>query len=227
MARDVRAAPRDAPAPHRGDRDMGELALPAWTHETSDIVAGLLRRMRLPWLLRHHRRRPVLAFFAVVNSAVGMCVLAFAAVLTGSPFVIPSLGPSAFLLFYRPTASSASPRNTLVGHALGAASGYVALIVTGLRDAPPALSNGMTGGRVVAVGLALVLTTGAMVLLSVEHPPAVSTALVVALGTLTQLWQLGVVLCGVALLALQALLINRAAGVPYPLWNPLPRRERP
>ena len=37
------------------------------------------------------------------------------ALITGSPFIFPSLGPTAFLFFYTPRAPSASPRY-LVGH---------------------------------------------------------------------------------------------------------------
>ena len=36
------------------------------------------------------------------------------------------------LFFYTPTASAASPRNTIIGHAVGAIAGYLSLEVTGL-----------------------------------------------------------------------------------------------
>ena len=60
--------------------------------------------------------------------------MAGAALLTGEPFIFPSLGPTAFLLFYTPTLPAASPRNTLCGHAIGAAAGYLALVLFGLTD---------------------------------------------------------------------------------------------
>jgi CBS domain-containing membrane protein len=48
------------------------------------------------------------------------------ALVTHWPFIFPSLGTTAFLFFYTPTAPSASPRNTLVGHTIGVLAGYYA-----------------------------------------------------------------------------------------------------
>ena len=147
--------------------------------------------------------------------------MAALAVLTNSPFIFPSLGPTAFLFFYTPTAPSASPRNTIIGHAVGALAGYLSLVVTGLTMAGPALSVGVTWPRVIAAALSLGLTAGVMVLLKSPHPPAGATTLIVSLGILRQPWQLVLLMGAVVLLTLQALAINRLAGIPYPLWNPI------
>src|SRR5207248_9815323 len=48
-------------------------------------------------------------------------------------------GATAFLVFFTPTTPSASPRNTLCGHAIGIICGYAALWVTGLQHAGPAI----------------------------------------------------------------------------------------
>src|SRR2546430_4240887 len=87
--------------------------------QMSDIVRGLFLRTRLPWLLEHHARIPVLALFSFVNGCISIGIMAALAVVTHSPFIFPSLGPTAFLFFYTPTAPSASPRNTVIGHAIG------------------------------------------------------------------------------------------------------------
>ena len=189
--------------------------------EMSDVLGGILRRARLPWLLQHHANIPVLALFSFVNGCISICLMAALAVLTGSPFIFPSLGPTAFLFFYTPTAASASPRNTIIGHAVGALAGYVSLLVTGLTTAGPALSVGVTWPRVIAAGLSLGLTAGVMVLLKSPHPPAGATTLIVSLGILRQPWQLALLMGAVVLLTLQAIVINRLAGIPYPLWNPV------
>jgi len=68
--------------------------------------------------------------------------------------------------------------------------------------------------------LSLGLTSGAMVWLKVPHPPAGATTLIVSLGILRQPWQLAVLMFAVVLLVLQGLVINRLAGVDYPLWAP-------
>jgi CBS domain-containing membrane protein len=87
-----------------------------------------------------------------------------------------------------------------------------------------ALSVGVTWPRVIAAGLSLGLTAGVMVLLRAPHPPAGATTLIVSLGLLTQPWQLVLLMGAVVLLTLQALVINRLAGISYPLWGP-PRQS--
>lgn len=186
----------------------------------SDILGGILLRARLPWLLSHHSQVAVLALFSFINGCLSIGLMSVLAVLTHSPFVFPSLGPTAFLFFYTPTAPSASPRNTLIGHAVGAGAGYLSLVVTGLTMAGPALAVGVTWPRVIAAALSLGLTAGVMVLLRAPHPPAGATTLIISLGLLTQPWQLVLLMGAVVLLTLQALVINRLAGIPYPLWGP-------
>ena len=57
-------------------------------------------------------------------------------------------------------------------------------------------------------------------LLKALHPPTGATTLIVSLGILRQPWQLVLLMVAVVLLTLQALVINRLAGIPYPLWHP-------
>jgi CBS domain-containing membrane protein len=189
--------------------------------EMSDILQGIFTRLRLPWLLRHYSRTPVLALFSFINGCISIAIMSVLAVLTKSPFIFPSLGPTAFLFFYTPTAPSASPRNTLIGHAVGVVAGYFSLVVTGLTTAGPALAVGVTWPRVIAAALSLGLTAGLMVLLKSPHPPAGATTLIVSLGILTRPWQLLLLMAAVVLLTLQAIAINRLAGIAYPLWNPI------
>jgi CBS domain-containing membrane protein len=129
----------------------------------SAVVFGLVRRLRLPALTEAHDSTLVLGLFAFANGLIAIGAMAFVAFVTGEPFVFPSLGPTAFLLFYTPLLPAASPRNTLGGHLIGAAAGYLALVVFGLADAPPALASGVTAARVGAAALSLGLTSGAMV----------------------------------------------------------------
>jgi CBS-domain-containing membrane protein len=187
----------------------------------SDVLRGLLRRAQLPWLLRNYAQVPVLAVFSFLNGLLSIGVMSAIAILTRSPFIFPSLGPTAFLFFYTPTAPSASPRNTIVGHAVGVISGYFALVVTGLTDAGPALTVGVTWPRAIAAALSLALTSGLMVLLRSPHPPAGATTLIISLGLLTHPVQLVILMIAVVLLTAQAFVINRLAGLPYPLWSPL------
>ena len=91
------------------------------------------------------------------------------------------------------------------------------------------LSEGVTGRRVLAAALALAATGAAMILLRVTHPPAGATTLIVALGIVSNPFHLAVIEVAVALLVLQAIIINRLAGVDFPLWwqPPAPPPPRP
>ena len=199
--------------PHRPGPIGGDMAA---------VVLGLAHRMRVPSLTERHSSTFVMGLFAFVNGLIAIGVVGFVAFATGEPFVFPSLGPTAFLLFYTPLLPPASPRNALGGHLIGAAAGYLALVLFGLTNDPPALSESVSAARVGAAGLSLGLTCGAMVWARVPHPPAGATTLIVSLGILREPAQLAVLIVAVVLLVVQGLVINRLAGIPYPLWRPLP-----
>lgn len=169
------------------------------------------------WLGRCAERR-VWAAFMLVNGFVTIALLAALALVTRTPFVFPSLGPTAFLCFFSPATPAASPRNALIGHAIGVACGYGALLVTGLADAGPAMAVGVDVARVLAAALSLACTGALMILLGAPHPPAGATTLIVSLGLLTRPLDLLVIEVAVALLLAQAIVIHRVAGVDYPLW---------
>lgn len=188
----------------------------------SAIIYGLASRARLPSLVQRHSNTAVMGLFAFVNGVVSIAIMAAAAVVTGQPLVFPSLGPTAFLLFYTPMAPAACPRNTISGHAIGAAAGYLSLVVFGLTDAAPALSTSVTWSRVGAAALSLGLTSGVMVWLKVPHPPAGATTLIVSLGMLRTPAQIAVLMVAVCLLVVQGYVINHLAGIDYPRWRPRP-----
>lgn len=188
------------------------------------IVLGLARRLRIPALVERHSSTFVMGWFALVNGVVSIGVMSAAAWATGSPFVFPSLGPTAFLFFYTPTAASAAPRNTVFGHLIGAVAGYMALVMFGLTEAAPAFETGVSAARVGAAAVSLGLTSGLMVWLRVPHPPAGATTLIVSLGILRTPGQLSVLMMAVVLLTVQGFVINRLAGIDYPPWRPRPPR---
>ncbi len=161
------------------------------------------------------------SLFALINGAVTTAVLALLAHWMRSPLIFPSLGPTAFLLFHRPLAKAACPRNTIAGHLIAILIGWLSLVLLGLTEAHPDLKSGVTGARVVAAALSIGLTSGLMVLLSVPHPPAGATTLIVSLGLIHEPEQYPLLMAGVVLLLVQGFLINRAAGLPYPLWGPV------
>jgi len=185
----------------------------------SDVLRGVLRRLRLPALTERYGMRGVLGTFAFVNGLISIGIMSAAAVLTGQPLIFPSLGPTAFLLFYTPRAPAASPRNTILGHLIGVVAGYVSLVIFGLTDHGPAFAEGVTWARVGAAALSLALTSGFMVWLAAPHPPAGATTLIISLGIMPRPSQHAFLMLAVALLVLQGLAINRSAGIDYPMWK--------
>jgi CBS-domain-containing membrane protein len=184
----------------------------------SHVSHGLFVRFRLTSLIQRHDSTVVLAAFSLVNGCVSIALMSTVALLSGEPFIFPSLGPTAFLFFYTPRAPAASPRNAILGHLIGAIAGWLSLAVFGLLYAAPSMTAGVTTARVGAAALSLGLTSGAMVLFRAPHPPAGATTLIVSLGILRTPAELAVLMAAVGILAVQAIDINRLAGLPYPLW---------
>ena len=153
------------------------------------------------------------------NGFITIGLLALLALVTGSPFVFPSLGPTAYLFFFSPLMEASSPRNTILGHALGLICGYAAFGLTMTSSPPFAMQAGVHGPRVLAAALSLSATGALMALFRVSHPPAGATTLIVSLGIISQPKELVIIEVAVFLLTAQALLINRLAGLPYPLWR--------
>jgi CBS domain-containing membrane protein len=183
-----------------------------------EVVRGLAARLRLTHLLQQHAERPVWALFMFLNGFITIGLLAGVAMLSRTPFVFPSLGPTAFLFFFTPRTPAASPRHTIYGHAIGIACGYAALRLFGLEHAPPAMVTGVSMARVGAAALSLAATGALMILFKAAHPPAGATTLIISLGIVTRPLHLIAIEIAVAVLTLQAIVINRLAGVDYPLW---------
>lgn len=188
-------------------------------HGGADHILFLLRRLRLNWLLDHFPPRLVRSIYVFVNGFVTIGLLALLALLSRNPFVFPSLGPTAYLLFFSPLAKTCSPRNTIFGHAIGIVCGYAAFAVTGAGALPFGVHPGIFWPRIMAAALSLSATGALMVLLGVSHPPAGATTLIISLGIISKPRELVTIEVAVLLLVAQALVINRLAGLPYPLWN--------
>lgn len=162
------------------------------------------------------------ALFMFVNGFISIGILCGLAMIFQTPFIFPSLGATAFLVFFTPTTPAASPRSALCGHAVGIACGYAALWLTGLHHAGPAIMTKLVWARILATALSLALTGALMIRLNVPHPPAAATTLIVSLGLISHPLYLLVVELAVVLLVGQAIVINRLMGVRYPLWANVP-----
>lgn len=194
-------------------------------YQRGEHLHHLLGRLRLRWLLDHLPQRGVWAAYVFLNSFVTIALLTVLAFVSRNPFVFPSLGPTAYLFFFAPLGESSTPRNAVYGHAIGLACGYFAYWVMGMHAFPQGFSGEVYWPRIVASALALSLTGALMVLLRVNHPPAGATTMIVSLGILARPEYLPMIEIAVVLLAVQAFVINRLAGLPYPVWQSPPAKS--
>lgn len=182
-------------------------------------VAALFDRFGLSFIVRRLPPPMIWAVYVFVNGFVTIALLALLAVASGVPFVFPSLGPTAYLLFFSPRSESSSPHNTLIGHAIGLACGYAAFRFITAPGSVTA-SHGMFDWRAALAAALSLATTGAlMILLNASHPPAGATTLIVSLGIITKPADLIIIEIALFLLIIQAFCINRLAGLPFPVWK--------
>src|SRR5215831_6800771 len=95
-----------------GDRLINDHAMPEQVKHGNkkplqlvepDVSRGLLERFQLTTLLKYFDDRHVWAAFMFVNGFITIGSLALLAMVTHTPFIFPSLGPTAFLFFFSPT----------------------------------------------------------------------------------------------------------------------------
>ena len=169
------------------------------------------------WLYSKWRNRGNAAY-TFIGSLFAIGLSGLWAYIVKQPLVFPSLGATAFLIFETPMAEVGTPRNTMIGHSIGIAAGVASLALFGLLDAPSVYVSGITLGRVGAIALAVALTGGVLRVLRAAHPPAGATTIIVASGLLHTPRQLLDIFVGVVLLTIAGWCLNRAMGVPAPVW---------
>jgi CBS-domain-containing membrane protein len=131
-----------------------------------------------------------------------------------TPFLFPALGASAFILIVHPESPAASARNVLGTHLVAAAAGWLCFWAFGLVPGGPTLAAGGGVEHVAAAALALGLTTFLLLMLGLQHPPAVATTLTFALGFLPHAWQIAMVGASALLLVLLVRALARLAPAP-------------
>ena len=117
-------------------------------------------------------------------SIVALAVAGAIGIALQEPWLFPSLGPTLMVMLETPRLPPAHPRSVLVGHAVGIAAGWLALVVMGLQHHPSAVQEGLYTKRVVAVCLAMGITALVLQAIRCPHPPAGATTMIVSLGIL-------------------------------------------
>ena len=165
--------------------------------------------------------RGALGLYVLLATAVTTAILGVLAHSFQEPFVFPSLGPTIFILFFSPMGLQAAPRNVIGGQVIGIACGYLALMMFGLTSSAPDIFD-LSAARIGSAVVALSLTLALMVWLGLPQAPAGATTLIVALGLVHTLPHLAILLLAVLLVVACAFGINRAFGIPVPVWSPRP-----
>lgn len=188
-----------------------------YLHEPISI-RGLMSHSGFAMLLRRLPDQVVWALFVFVTALISVLILGAIALFLDAPFVFPSVGATAILFFFHPLSPSASPRHAVYGHSIGILCGYASLWLLGLEHSKFTLGQPIDVRRVIAAALSLAFSTALMILLRAAHAPAGATALIVSLGLMTSPIHLLAIEMAVVLLATEAVIINRAVGLPYPFW---------
>ena len=149
---------------------------------------------------------------APLCEAALLIVAGLAAWVSHRPLLFASLGPTIYELVEQPHRESARPYNLIVGHLVGVLAGFAGLAVSHAWTWPAV--TGITDvalARVWAAGLAGLLTVFGTTLLQAMQPAAISTSLVIALGSMQQ-WQDGPII-------MVSILLMTALGEPVRRWR--------
>lgn len=142
--------------------------------------------------------------WAPVVSGVLTLVIGLFAFGANHPWLFPSLGPTIFIVAYMPSTRMAHLFNVVVGHGVGVIAGLVGVLATAAAWEPSvAQVASLTPQRTWACVIAVTLTVFAQILTRAFHPPAVSTALLIAVGAFQVTFNdIGTLVVGIGLTAL-------------------------
>lgn len=182
--------------------------MPKKTHAIIGMRFAKLARLQPWYLLTKYPNRITRSIFAFVNSTIAIAVIGLGAWYTSQPLIFPSLGPTAFAFFFKPSASSSSPRNALLGHGSGIIIGW---LCSYLLQAP--------FGQLASTAISLGMVAALMIAADIVHPPAASTTLFVSMGMISTPPEMLTIMAAILLLTAQGLIINRLSGISFPLWR--------
>jgi len=143
---------------------------------------------------------PVFAPIAVafLTLAVGVPALIFGM----QPWLLPSLGPTAFLQAMAPAQPSSRLYNVVVGHVGGLVAGFFAVWLFNAWNEPVVLTDHvLSPPRLAASTLAMALSLLVGILLRASHPPAAATVLLITLGSMKEQQQVIAFLIGLIIVA--------------------------
>ncbi len=140
-----------------------------------------------------------------------------------APLVFASLGPTAYEMLERPTSKIAKPYNVVVGHFVALGAGFLSLWLLNAWYAPKVASAEIVPAqRLWAAAISVAITTLLMLLLKAGQPAALSTALIVSLGSMQTTKGAVAIVVGVLLVTLvgEPIRRQRAKESPPPGTQP-------
>lgn len=148
----------------------------------------------------HHYRGAL----AGLGAAAALGLVGLVGMAAGMPWLFPSLGPTIAIQTSSPDLPSAQPWNVFGGHLIGLCCGLAAVYLTGAAATPGVADAAVLSGvRVGAAVLAVLLSMWVQAALRARHPPAEATTLLIALGALAPTLKTALlVLSGVALITI-------------------------
>lgn len=173
----------------------------------------------LPALLSYLDEKHVVAMLASVNGGIVIFTLSILAWLTGQPLVFPSLGPTAYVLFTRPFSEAAAPRSVVLSHLGCIGCGLLAWVSVSFVTGHTVSLDQPGLAQCVSANVGFVLAVLLLLRLSLPHPPACATALMIATGAITGWWNLGLMAGGIVVIAFQGFFVYRLLGVRTPAWS--------
>ena len=131
-------------------------------HEAAHVL-HFADGLKLSWLVLHFPPRLAWAIYVSVNCLITTGILSILAVVTHTPFVFPSLGPTAYLFFFSPLSVASRPRHAILGHAIGLLCGYGSLLLVGMNSMPPhGIQQGVDWPTVASAAISLAATGALM-----------------------------------------------------------------
>ncbi len=146
-------------------------------------------------------------YSATVNVFLHFMVLGAITLVTGRPFLFPSLGPSAYLMATGEQPRAEGGYHVIGGHAVAVVCGLIAYALVGnevsayvVFDRPNIAFSWELVYLMASATLAMMLTTTTMLLTKTNHAAACATTLIVALGLMGGLEDGVIIVVAVAIL---------------------------
>lgn len=143
------------------------------------------------------------SIWAPATAALLILLVGVASVIFRSAFLLPSLGPTAYLAAHSAAHPSARAYNAIAGHVIALAIGFLALwMVDAWGEPSPLRDQQVSMLRVLASALAMLLLLAVSIPLRASHPPAAATVLLVTLGAVQTLAQAAMLAAGAVIVGL-------------------------